>query len=350
MDSGAPRILVMGCGGIGGIVAAHLGELGVEVHAVSRNPEVVDAVARNGIRLVGDGGRRAVPGRVHLAVPEDVGAFDYVMLATQPPDVEEAARQAAPVLAPGGYLVCFQNGLCEERVARVLGDAGRVIGGIVAWGGSMVEPGVFDKTSGGGFVLGRYDGTADPAVDRLVPLLESIGPVEVTTRLAGARWSKLALNCAVSSLGTLNGTTLGKVVRQRNARRLALELMSEAVEVARRAGVQLQKVSGTLDLEWLALTDAERRAPGSVSLASKHAMVLAVGLRYRRLYSSMLRSIEAGRVPAVDFLNGEIAESGRRLEVPTPVNDAVHAAIWAIYRGERRTGRETVEQIYEATR
>ncbi len=350
MTPGAPKVLVMGCGGIGGTVAGHLAELGCDVRAVSRNPAVVEAVTAHGFRLVGEAGARTVPGRALPALPADEGPFDYVLLATQPTDVEAAARQAAPSLAPDGRVVCFQNGLCEERVAAVLGDRARVVGGIVAWGARMVEPGVFDKTSAGGFVVGRYDGAEDAALDPLCTLLESIGPVQRTANLAGARWSKLALNCAVSTLGTLHGTALGPVLRSRRARRLALEIMSEVVEVARRADVKLEKVAGTLDLDWMALTPAERTTPGSVGLASKHAMVLAVGTRYRRLYSSMLRAIEAGKPPAIDFLNGEIAACGRQYEVPTPVNAAVTDAVKAIAAGRAQPGRPLVLSVYEETR
>jgi alpha-L-fucosidase 2 len=37
-------------------------------------------------------------------------------------------------------MICLQNGLCEERIARIAGPE-RTFGGIVAWGASMVEPG-----------------------------------------------------------------------------------------------------------------------------------------------------------------------------------------------------------------
>lgn len=343
------RVLVMGCGGIGGTVAAHLAELGVDVCAVSRNAAVVDAVATHGFRLVGDSGRRAIPGRVVPEVPD--GPFDYVLLATQPPDVESAARQAAPALAADGHMVCFQNGLCEERVADVLGDRRRVIGGIVAWGGSMIEPGVFDRTSAGGFVLGGIADADPAAVRRLAALLECVGPVDVSDNLAGARWSKLAINCAISSLGTLNGSTLGKTMRSRMARRLALEIMTEVVRVAQRAGVTLQKVSGTLDLEWIALTEADLDTDiGSLSLTAKHTLLLAVGMRYRRLRSSMLRAIERGRAPAVDFLNGEIVERGGRYEVPVPVNTAVVQQVWRLARGEVQPGPQLIRALYAATR
>ncbi len=350
MATQGPRVLVMGSGGIGGTVAAHLAEQGADVRAVSRNPAVVAAAAAHGLCVVGEGGGRTVRVRVVPEVPTDEGPYDYVLLATQPTDVEAAAAQAAPYLAVDGRVVCFQNGLCEARVGALVGDPGRVVGGIVAWGATMIEPGVYDKTSSGGFVLGRYDGAEDAGLDVLATLLESIGPVQRTTNLAGARWSKLALNCAVSSLGTLNGTALGQVIRSRRARRLALEIMTEAVAVARRAGVRLEKVSGTLDLDWMALSDVEREASGSVSLASKHAMVLAVGTRYRRLYSSMLRALDAGKAPSVDFLNGEIVAWGRRHEVHTPVNAAITDAIWRLHRGEATAGRALLLEVFEATR
>lgn len=343
------RVLVMGCGGIGGTVAAHLGELGVEVHAVSRDPAVVEAVRAHGYRLVGESGRRAVPGVVHPRVPD--GPFDYVLLATQPTDVEAAARQALPALASDGHFVCFQNGLCEDRVADILGDPARVVGGIIAWGGSMVEPGVYDKTSAGGFVIGGSPRTDPAALARLAAMLECIGPVDIIDDLAGARWSKLAINCAISSLGTLAGTTLGKAVRSRTVRRLALEVMTEVVRVARAAGVKLHKVSGTLDLEWIALSDSDLEQDiGSLSLAAKHTMLLAVGLRYRRLRSSMLRAIERGRPPAVDFLNGEIVERGRRYEVPVPVNEAIVQRVWRLARGEVEAGPALIRELYAATR
>src|SRR5262249_28230170 len=161
-----------------------------------------------------------------------------------------------------GAMVCFQNGLCEQRVAAIAG-ADRTVGAIVAWGGSMLEPGVYERTSAGGFVIGRLDGASGAPLDRLVALLEPIGPRHLPPNLRGARWSKLAINCAISSLGTIGAERLGVLVRHRFVRRLALEIVTEVVTVARARGVRLEKISGTIDLDWVTLTAAERTAPGS---------------------------------------------------------------------------------------
>lgn len=47
--------------------------------------------------------------------------------------------------------------------------------------------------------------------------------------------------------------------------------MTEVVQVARAEGVKLQKVSGTLDLDWMALTEAERQSLGSPGLVAKYS-------------------------------------------------------------------------------
>ena len=339
------RVLVVGCGGIGGIVAATLSrdtEFGVELVGLTTNSTIAEAVSKHGFRVRGD--EDAIQGRVVTALTADEKPFDWVLLATQPPQVEEAARLVLPWLAANGAMVCFQNGLCEARIARIAGPQ-RVIGAVVAWGASMPEPGVYERTSNGGFTIGRIDGAEDPRLAELATVLEPIGPVNITQNLAGARWSKLAINCAISTLGTLAGVRLGALMTHRHVRRLALEIMSEVVEVARAEKVRLEKVSGTIDLDWIALTPAERRSSGSVGLVAKHSMLLAVGARYRQMRSSMLAAIERGRTPAVDFLNGEVTAHGQQRGVPTPVNAQAQAMVHALARGELKSGMDLVRRL-----
>ncbi|MEP7122848.1 MAG: 2-dehydropantoate 2-reductase [Byssovorax sp.] len=366
-----PRILVVGCGGIGGVVAAHLFEQGHDVTALTTNAIIADAINAGGFRLRGDGSPGVVRGRAVTALPKSTLPFDYILLATQPPQVEDAARSVVAHLSFSGAMVCFQNGLCEERIAAIAGPS-RTLGAIVAWGATMVDPGVYDRTSAGGFVLGRMpfkttqiegdpsdqspyrspdpEAANDAHLDELARILEAVGPTTTSSNLAGARWSKLAINCAISSLGTLGGDRLGVLMRHRHVRRLALEIMTETVAVARALEIRLEKVSGTLDLEWIALTDSERVSVGSPGLFAKHALLLAVGARYRRLRSSMLAAIERGRPPAVDFLNGEVITRGAALGIPTPINAAIRDQVFEIARGKAKPGLDLTRRFFERTR
>lgn len=343
-----PRVLVVGCGGIGGTMLGalvqHDPEILGEAVGLSTNAEIAGVVGARGLQLRGVGGDRSVSGSVVQALHPDTAPFDWIILATQPPQVMEAAAEVLPWLAPEGAFVVLQNGLCEERLAQRVGPE-RVVGAVVSWGASMPEPGVYERTSEGGFALGTLPGVAHPHLAELAMLLEVVGPVVHTQNLAGVRWSKLALNSAISTLGTIGGDRLGVLMRHRFVRRLALEIMSEGVAVASAEGVALEKIAGTVDLEWLALTEAERASRGSASLVAKHALLLAVGTRYRRLRSSMLSAIERGRTPAVDFLNGEIVARGQRHGVPTPANTLATARVHAIARGESRSGVETLRGL-----
>lgn len=343
-----PRMLIVGMGGLGGTFAGWLQQLegaGIqELVAMTRNPDTIAAVAQHGFRLRGVGEAVDIPGEIVPRLADNDPGFDLILLATQPPQVEAMVTRLQPHLSPDGAFVIIQNGLCEERVARRIGE-NRVIGCIVGFGASHPEPGVFDRTSTGSLTLGRLDGSTDARLLQVSRLLEVVAPVTLSTNLRGARWSKLAINCAISSLGTLGMDRMGPLMVLRVVRRLALEIMSEVVAVAHAEGVVLEKISGTVDLDWVALTDEERRRVGAPGLLAKHTLLLAVGTRYRRLRSSMLAAIEAGREPAVDFLNGEVAERGAALGVPTPVNARVHALVHALARGEVEGGKPLLRSL-----
>ena len=86
----------MGAGGIGGIVAATLTEVGVRGHRGL--DERADPRRR---RQVGLPRRRRGRGAVvrGWVSPAPEGKYDLCILATQPPNVEDAARTALPHLA-----------------------------------------------------------------------------------------------------------------------------------------------------------------------------------------------------------------------------------------------------------
>jgi 2-dehydropantoate 2-reductase len=320
------------------------------VDVLTTNANIADALRRDGFRVTGKTRvQHAQPAGIYATAEAAQAPYDYVLLATQPPQVERAAAEVAPLVKRDGRVVCFQNGLCEVRVARAVGRE-RVIGAVVAWGASMPEPGLYDRTSSGGLTLGRLDGEPDARIDELAGLFGSAFTVQKTSNLLGARWSKLAINCAISTLGTIGGARLGQLIGRRFVRRLALELMSECVYVARREGVRLEKVAGTVDLDWLALTPADRTAAGSLLLGAKHAVLLAAGLRYRRLRSSMLAAIERGRPPAVDFLNGEVVERAEHYEIAAPISRAARDRVWQIARGQCAPSLQTLEKLYSETR
>src|SRR6218665_2266227 len=346
----APRILVVGCGGIGGVLLSRLLEGGHRVSAVARREEIAQILRTRGPVLRDEKGERTVRGDLEVFVqPPAQGTYDFILLATPPNGVEAAARDTRHLLAPQGAMAVLANGLCEERVARVVGED-QVIGAVVAWGASSPETGVYVRTASGGIVLGVLRGGTDARLEPLAGGLRAMCRVDFTTNLRGVRWSKLAINCAISSLGTVGGDRMGPLLRRRFVRRLGLEVFTEVLQVARAEGVKVEKVASTLELGWLALDERERHARGSASLLLKHAVLLAVGARYRKMRSSMLAAIERGREPPVDYLNGEVVQRARTHGLAVPVNECLWETVHALARHELKPGVDTLRGVYERTR
>ena len=206
---GLMRILVVGCGGIGGVTTAKLHQVGADVTAVSRQGSFRRQVAENGLRPIENGREERVNARV---VEHPEGIFDLMVLTTQPTDVEAAVKQYLPNLATSGQVLVFQNGLREERVAAAINHSHPVLGGVVSWGATHDGEGRVERTAQGRITLGALEPMSANTRTEMESVLNAIAPIQHTENLRGARWSKLILNSMVSALGTLHGTRLGPVV------------------------------------------------------------------------------------------------------------------------------------------
>lgn len=357
----SPRVLLVGSGGVGGVVGALLSRAGCDLTIVTGNPEISAAIGDRGLRVRELDGREwsARPARPPVSQLRDLTGekpYDLALLATKTTSLEAVLPALPPLLGPDGSVVCMQNGLPEERAAAALGQK-RVIGCVVSWGATLLGPGYSARTSRGGFQLGRLQpgGVADAGdvgdagdagLGRAAAVLAQALPTRVIANLAGVRWCKLAVNCATSTLGAAGGDTLGRLLRKRVVRRLTLEIWSELCAVAQAAGVELAPVMGNIDIRSLALTAAERRQRiGSPRLLVKHALLWALGLRYRRMRSSMAVAIERGRTPEIDYLNGEIVRRGAALGVATPLNAALVSLIHDIVAKRQQPGLATLHAV-----
>ncbi len=342
------RTLIQGVGGIGGVVAATLLKSGFpDLQLVTGNPQLAEAILRDGLRVRERDGSAFVA-RPTLApsptVPEDGGPYELIILVTQTPRLAEALRASQAQLSPTGVVLCLQNGLPEAHAEAIIGQ-GRVLGGVVGWAASMTAPGEYVRTTPGAIHLGWPGRPADAKVSAVAAALAPTGDVHVTDNLLGVRWSKLAINATITTMGAIAGVPLGRLVQDEQARELALHIFSEAVDVCGALGVRLEAVSGTFPLARLALGAAERRAPGLFARLWRHAALRVVGARYGGARSSMLYALERGRPPEVDYINGEIVRFGAQIGVPTPVNTELVRVIHEIAAGRLPHGFEPLHAL-----
>ena len=331
------RIGVIGLGAIGGVLAARLLRTrasGEVIALAAGSDRAVQAIRRGGLRVRGEE-PVAAPELLGPTLAAQAAPYDLMLLCTRTDASDGALDAAIPLLAPEGALVCVQNGLPEERAAVRLGSK-RTLGAVIGWSASAEAYGEYTITGGGRFILGAVDGS----IGKVLPakaVLERAFPVRVTSNLRGARWTKLAFNCALSTLCAISGLDFGGLAARSDARRLALRIVGEAIAVAKKRRVNLEKVVG-LDPRWF--------VPGAMPAAIQHALIWLAARRRPRQRSGMLQRLLAGR-PAgqVDDLNGAVADAARQAGLPAPLNSRLRDLVHAIERGEERLGPHQLARL-----
>jgi len=124
------RYLVLGCGAIGGTVAAGLARDGHDITVCDADPAVVRAVLKRGLRIEG-------PVEQFTAMVPAIGPADLpdridgpVLLAVKAHHTAAAAALLAPRLAPGAFVVSLQNGLNAEVIAAAVGPSRSFFGSV----------------------------------------------------------------------------------------------------------------------------------------------------------------------------------------------------------------------------
>ena len=317
------RTLIIGAGALGGLIGARLGATGARVSFAVRDRASAGQLRQAGFRVSGVGGPAAVPARDVAALDEvqDRPELDLVVLATKAQEAMEIAPRAVRWLGPGGTLLPIQNGAVSRLLADRLG-AERVLGGLSNLGATLHGPGQIEQRNAGHLLIGELSGGISDRATRVRDWLGRGVEVRATGNLSGAIWSKLLLNCSVTTLGAIAGRTMRSYVATTTGRAVFDRAYDEALSVALASGARPEKMMvDPIPPGW----------DGHAAAGPEHEAWLGRVLEaYGDLKPSMLQDFERGRVTEIDFINGYVAELGRRLAVATPVNAAIVETVHAI--------------------
>ena len=329
------KVAIYGAGAMGTVLGAALTAGGVSAHLITRNRAHVEGLKKNGAHIVcvADSIEKRIP--VTALLPEEMTEqYDVIFLMTKQRDNLKTLGFLADYLIKDGIVCTTQNGLPEESVADVLG-AERAYGGVVSFGATFVGSGTVQLTSKmeamtmlvGGY---RNGGEKTPL---LMELLQKAGVafgnknfVSATENLAGARWSKLAINAAFSTLSTLTGLTFGEVAKKKKTKKIALHILRETFAVATAQGVELDKIQG----RDLVKIFGEK---GAIRTIIAYLLLPFAIKKHKLLLSGMLTDIRGGRKCDVDFVAGMVVKTGERLGVPTPYTSQAVEIVHGIENG-----------------
>lgn len=325
------RIAIYGAGSLGTILGAFISKGGVAVELINRNKAHVDALQKDGARVVGTM-QFAQP--VVAYTPDEMnGQYDIVFLMTKQQHNREVVQMLKGYLASDGVLVTFQNGLPEVQIAEALGEE-KVLGCTVAWGATMLSPGVCELTSAPdalSFSLGSISEKRSKHFAKVKELLELMGTVDVEENFLGTRWSKLLINASFSGMSAVLGCTFGEAASPRASRRIVQALIKECIDVCKVGGIRIEPVQGKDIVKLLDYNNSLKRAFSF--------FIIPIAIRkHAKLKASMLQDLEKGKLTEVDAINGAVSEYGRKVGCPTPMNDKVVEIIHSIEQGKLKPG------------
>ena len=339
------KIAVVGIGAVGGIVASYIDKEYSPV-MISKNKEIVKSIRENGLKIKNP--RQPVCNiqccpSIYSSFSEQKEQFDVIFLCTKATNVNEAAEEAVNYLTEIGFLVSFQNGIVENSLIGFVPEK-KLIGGIIGFGATMHQPGVVEMTSQGEIVVGELNGKITERVQILKSILDNVIETRITNNIWGAKYSKLLINACITTMGAISGLTLGEMLSKPEFRKVFRHILYEGVEVARRKGIKLEKISG-VSIHKLAASQREIEGKFCFSKYHKDLIIKIIGKKYKNLKSSSLQSLERRRKTEVDYINGIIVQYGNETGFETPVNQKIVKIVHEIEEGKREISPKNLNEL-----
>jgi len=335
------QMLIVGIGALGGTIAARAIRAGLPVRLAARSTDSAEALRRSGLRVSGIGGEVRADA-IDVAAIEDYGKgdqFDVILLATKAQDALEVAPRVVGLLAPEGAILPIQNGGVARALADRLGED-KILGGISNLGATMVEPGVYEQKNAGHLLIGELAGGVSERTERVARVLSRAVEVKISSNIMGAIWSKLLINCSVTTLGALCSQTMRQYMETEAGKKVFRRTYEEALSVALAIGTRLER---------LAMDPIPPGWPSTVAEEHYESWVEAIIAFYGDVKPSMLQDFERGRKTEVDFINGFVVTLGHASGVPVHMNATITDLVHQIERGVLQPTRERMNELADQT-
>jgi len=313
------KIAVIGCGAIGGYVAAKLALAGEAVTVMVRGA-TLEAVRERGITLhMSDGCTQLAHEVTATSDYARAGAQDLVILAVKAHQLEAVAAQVPELFGSDTAVVTMQNGIpywyfhrhggaLDGSIVRSVDPQGtisrlipaeRVIGCVVYPATELLAPAVVKHIEGDRFPIGELDGSVSERAQRISQCFTRAGfKSPVLDNIRAEIWLKLWGNLTFNPISALTRSTLAEICQFPPTRALAATMMTEAQVVAEKLGIRFR-------------VPLERRIAGAEKVGHHK--------------TSMLQDVEAGKAPELEALLGSVVELGQLTHTPTPHIDSVYA-------------------------
>ncbi len=182
------QLTIVGAGAIGGTIGAHMVRAGHDVVLCDVDADYVAAINENGLTIEGPVENFNV--KVTAITPDQLpDQIEHIAVAVKSHHTANAAELIRGRLAPGGYVVTFQNGLTADILANAIGKENLLVS-FVNFGADVMGPGRIMQGNIGTFRVGESSQSViTPRVEELVAALPY---AQATDNILGFLWGKEA--------------------------------------------------------------------------------------------------------------------------------------------------------------
>lgn len=289
------KIVVVGPGAMGCLIAAFLSKSKEELWLLSRNGDNAARLGSSGISLEGASGTWQAKVKTTSKI-QDIEKCDLIIICVKSFNTKQALDEIKPLISENTKILTLQNGLGNiETISEIAGED-KVIAGVTNEGATLIDTGKIRHAGRGETIIGTVNGKTPVEMRAIRELFNKVGlETKMSRDIKGLIWSKLIINVGINALSAITRLPNGKLIEYEGTKRILRDAVTEAARIAKRKRVKL-------------------------IFEDPLAKVEAVCEATAGNLSSMLQDILRKKRTEVDFINGVIVRLGQELGISVPTN------------------------------
>ena len=301
------KVVVLGAGALGSIVAGHLARAGEEVTVLARGDRA-EYLRQNGITITGVA-EFNTPCSI-TTDPKELSDADVLIVTVKTYDTDAAISSLAHIAFSS--VISVQNGVhFNAQLAEVFGAA-NTVGSSAYFSGELSPNGDVEFSVNAGFYIGELPEGLSDRVQGMSAMLQNSGiKSDAVANIRTYQWSKFAAWAAGAPVSILTRLETYKFWLDPDCALVFARIAREIAAIADASGITVED-SGPFPVKaWVSGTEEE-----AVSKLQELGAVFEATAPDHRV--SPLQDLERGRRLEIDETLGYVLAEARRLDVPAP--------------------------------
>lgn len=313
------KIGISGLGSLGLVVGGILTDKNYDVTFIDspqgNNKKIINEL---GVKILGYS-EQTIPCKCLL--PEEINEpFDIIFSLTKLMQLKSSLSQLEPCINNSTTIVTCQNGIPEDEALTIIPE-NQLISCSIAWGATRLDYGISKITSPPekmDMVIGTLNGVTNNKLNCVKNILEHIGKVEISNNIKGIKWTKLIMNSNFMGPCGVLGCKLGDVLLNKDLVKYVPYIALEGAKVCNALGIKPETLQGfTPYVSVLDFSTPQEREILVDNIFNK------VWGKLINIKPSLVQDLEKGKKTEIDYINGKIVQEGKKLGIPTPVNECM---------------------------